>query len=118
MPEREQDFAEFERQRKPWKESDVPKPLFEGGWVLATPKALEALAEAELELMDVLARHLVGDWGDIDDEEKLLNDLSVNHGQRITSAYQLHTGSEVWIVTAGDRQTTWLKLPEQADPER
>ena len=89
----------------------------EGGWVLATPKALAALTEAELELMDVLARHLVGDWGDIGEEERLLNDLAVVHGQRITSAYQLPTGQEIWVVTASHRDMTWLKFPEQADPE-
>lgn len=116
MPEREQKFNESEGQRSTEKDS-VPRPLFEGGWVLATPKAMAALTEAELGLMDVLARHLVGDWGDIGEAEKLLNDQAVFHGQRITSAYQLPTGREIWIVTASDRQTTWLKLPEQDDPE-
>ncbi len=117
MPEREPDFTEFEGKKRSRKESDAPQPLFEGGWVMATPQALTALKEAELELMEVLVRHLVGDWGDIDEAEKLLNDLAVNHSQRITSAYQLPTGKEIWVTTAGNRQTTWLKLPDQADPE-
>ena len=117
MPEREQEFTKSEEGSRPSSECNVPQPLFEGGWVLATPKALAALTEAELELMDVLARHLVGDWGDIGEEERLLNDLAVVHGQRITSAYQLPTGQEIWVVTASHRDMTWLKFPEQADPE-
>ncbi len=99
-------------------DTSIPKPLFEGGRVLATPKAMEAIEETELEIMDILARHLVGDWGDIDDEEKMLNDQAVEYGKRITSAYRLAPSIEVWVVTAGDRQATWLKLSEQDDPPR
>jgi hypothetical protein len=116
MVERGEELPKFEGEKPAHQESEVPKPLFEGGWVLASPKALNALAEAELELMAVVSRHLVGDWGDVTEEEKLLNDLAIDHGKRITSVYQLPTGNEIWVVTAGDRQMTWLKLSDQPDP--
>ena len=100
------------------KGTEMPQALFEGGWVLATPRALATLAEAEIEAIDLLARHLVGDWGDVNEAEKLLNDLAVTNSQRLTSVYRLPTGHEVWVTTSGDRQTTWLKLPDQMDPAR
>lgn len=99
-------------------EPETPRALFAGGSVLATPQALAAVTEAEIEVLDLLARHLLGDWGDVSETEKLLNDQAVVHGQRLTSVYQLPTGHEIWVTTAGDRQTTWLKLPEQTDPVR
>jgi hypothetical protein len=40
-------------------------PLFALGRVVATPGALSALEEAAVEPLDLLRRHVMGDWGEV-----------------------------------------------------
>lgn len=42
---------------------DTPKPRFDSLQTLATPAAIQAVAEAEIAREDLLRRHFAGDWG-------------------------------------------------------
>lgn len=90
----------------------VAKPLFDLGHLVATPGALAALSEAHVGAWTYIARHLTGDWGDLDREDAAANDHAVGHGLRILSAYQLPGGQRLWIITEADRSVTTLLLPE------
>jgi hypothetical protein len=59
-----------------------------------------------------LYRHDADDWGDLDDEDKKENDLSVKEGFRLLSAYHLETGAKVWVIMEWDRSVTTILLPE------
>ena len=89
------------------------KALFSLGQIVGTPGALRALAEAQQEPLDFLARHVTGDWGELDDEDKAQNDLSVKNGLRILSAYTLQTGERIWLITESDRSATTILLPSE-----
>ena len=65
----------------------LDKPLFQLGRVVATPGALEALAEAGQTPWEFLARHARGDWGDVSDDDRQANDEAVQDGSRLLSAY-------------------------------
>ncbi len=88
-------------------------PLFSLGQVVATPGALEVLAEARQTPLEFLARHVTGDWGTLDEEDRRENDLSVEKGYRILSAYILSTGVKIWIITEADRSVTTFLLPSE-----
>jgi len=88
-------------------------PLFPLGQVVATPGALQALAEAGQTPLALLRRHQCGDWGDLDAEDKAENDFSVTHGLRILSAYTLNTGVKLWLITEADRSYSTLLLPSE-----
>jgi hypothetical protein len=90
-----------------------PKPLFDLGQVVGTPGALAALKEAEQHPVELLARHVVGDWGDLPEEDKEENELSVKEGFRILSAYKLQSGVKIWVITEADRSATTILLPEE-----
>jgi len=90
-----------------------PKPLFNLGQIVGTPGAIGALIEAEQEPVELLLRHVTGDWGDLDEEDKKENELSVKDGFRILSAYKLETGEKVWVITEWDRSVTTILLPEE-----
>ncbi len=83
------------------------------GRLVATPGALSALAEAEEEPLVYLSRHVSGDWGELCDEDKEENELSLREGFRILSAYQLRTGVKIWIITEADRSATTILLPSE-----
>ena len=91
---------------------------FSLGRIVATPGALEALAAAGQSADEFLARHVVGDWGDLDDEDKSLNDAALIDGSRILSAYQTSKGERFWIITeavndVGLRYSTCVLRPEE-----
>lgn len=88
-------------------------PTGEVGQIVGTPGALDALIKAEKEPVGLLLRHVTGDWGDLDDEDKKENESSVKEGFRILSAYNLETGLKVWVITEWDRSVTTILLPEE-----
>lgn len=66
--------------------------LFSLGRIVATPGALQALEEAEQDARELLARHQRGDWGDLTDDDRHENDVSVFRSLRLLSAYLLRVG--------------------------
>lgn len=96
----------------------VNKPLFKPGQVLATPGALEALEKAGQGVWEFLSLHLQGQWGQLSDDDRRLNDEAVKDGSRILSAFILKTGVKVWCITEaendhGIRAATTLLLPDE-----
>jgi hypothetical protein len=69
-------------------------------------------------VLQLLARHVAGDWGDLSDEDKRLNDEALIDGSRLLSAYTLRSGVRVWVITEavgddGHRAATTLLLPDE-----
>ncbi len=91
---------------------------FSLGRIVATPGALHALQDAGQLADEFLARHVTGDWGDLDDEDKSLNDAALIDGSRILSAYTTRKGERLWIITeavneVGLRYSTCLLRPDE-----
>ena len=89
------------------------KPLFPLGQVVATPGALEALEDAGQDPGEFLLRHVTGDWGQLDDHDRHENELGLQKGLRLLSAYLTNKGVRIWIITERDRSATTLLLPEE-----
>src|SRR5262249_33704188 len=83
------------------------------GRVVATPGALSALEKAEQLPAEFLDRHVNGDWGDVPEQDKQENELSVEQGARILSAYTTSAGDKIWILTEADRSATTILLLEE-----
>jgi len=86
---------------------------FSPGRVVATPGVLEALKASGDDPLAYLVRHLAGDWGELDESDIRENELSLENGWRILSAYTLSTGVRFWIITEADRTVTTLLLPSE-----
>jgi hypothetical protein len=87
--------------------------MFSLGQLVSTPGALEALAANEQSPAEFITRHLKGDWGTLNQEDKNENDRSVRDGDRLLSAYVLKDGTKIWIITEADRSSTCVLLPEE-----
>jgi hypothetical protein len=102
------------------KDSQMPlnaSPKFSLGQIVATPGALEAIEQAGQSPADFLNRHAQGDWGEVCEEDRQLNDESLNDGSRILSAYTTSKGTKLWVLTEaadedGHRAATTILLPE------
>ena len=86
-------------------------PKFPLGRIVATPGVLSALAPEEIQT--ALGRHLVGDWGELDQEDRRENELSLAKGFRLLSAYTSKVGIRFWIITEANRSVTTILLPEE-----
>ena len=81
------------------------------GSILITPGARNALGQQDIEL--ALARHARGDWGEVSAEDWEENNLSLNEGFRLLSAYVADSGEKFWVITEADRSATTILLPEE-----
>jgi len=91
---------------------DQARPLFALGQTVATPGALLVMNALDISPLSLLSRHQRGDWGDLDDDDKAENVLSVKEGFRIFSAYVFDT-VKLWVITEADRSATTILLPEE-----
>ncbi len=65
-----------------------------------------------------LNRHVKGDWGDVDEEDKQTNDYDLKHGMRVLSAYNddrfpKHGIATIWIITEADQSATTILFPDE-----
>lgn len=60
-----------------------------------------------------LTRHRRGDWGNLTDEDKQENELSLKAGYRILSAYEAKGLPKIWIITEADRSATTILFPDE-----
>jgi len=86
---------------------------FQLGRVVATPGALSALEKAEQLPAEFLDRHVNGDWGDVPDADKQENEVAVEQGFRVLSAYTTSAGDRIWVLTDADRSVTTILLPHE-----
>lgn len=86
---------------------------FHLGRIVATPGALGALEDAGDSPGTFVKRHVTGDWGELDEEDRRENEFSVAQGFRLLSAYILSNGTKLWIITEADRSSTTLLLPSE-----
>jgi hypothetical protein len=84
-------------------------PLFPIGRLTATTAAVATVSTAEMEF--ALNRHIVGDWGEVDEEDRQANDEALLGGLRLLSSYTNDDGTTFWIITEADRSVTTILLP-------
>jgi hypothetical protein len=105
--------------------NDTPKPdefrvpikLFDLGQTVATPGALAACSREYM--LHCLGRHISGDWGCVDAEDRKTNFDAMFSGERILSAYPIDPAkpcegfgaNTLWIITESDRSATTFLLP-------
>jgi len=84
------------------------------GRIVMTRGVQAALFNQGLNPVKFLDRHASGDWGDLDEGDKQMNDRAVKHGDdRIFSSYKVGDELTVWVITEADRSVTTLLLPEE-----
>ncbi len=77
---------------------------------------ITANAKKELDMLSVLqillVRYMQGDWGNLCESDKHLNDSALKYGDRIFASYTDANDRKFWIITEADRSATTVLLPE------
>ena len=71
-------------------------------------------ANAQLDsraIKEALLRHGAGDWGEVCEEDRKENELSLKEGFRLLSVYRSGE-TKFWIITEADRSVTTVLMPE------
>ncbi len=95
-------------------------PKYDPGQICFTPGALAVFAQprpGEQSWQMLLARHIAGDFGDMDEADRRANEIAITDGNMILSSYRIDAETTIWIISdrvddAGRRVTTVL-LPEE-----
>jgi len=87
------------------------RPRFRMGQPVLTLAAQSALEQIGVSPTALLARHLHGDWGELDAADIPSNELARLIHRRLLSSYVIPGGGRVWIITEADRSVTTILLP-------
>jgi hypothetical protein len=60
-----------------------------------------------------LKRHVAGDWGNVCDEDRVANEIALQHGERLFSVYEREGLPKIWIITEWDRSVTTALFPDE-----
>jgi hypothetical protein len=83
------------------------------GQIVATPGALEAIAEAGQRAGEFIQRHARLEQGELSDADHQENLFSVDKRLRIFSAFKTDLDVKLWVITEADRSATTILLPEE-----
>lgn len=90
----------------------MTRQLFRLGQMVATPQSITILAQDNTTPLDLIKRHVSGDWGDVCSEDAEANEAAVKDGDRILSVYHTTQG-KVYVITEWDRSATTVLLASE-----
>jgi hypothetical protein len=88
----------------------VTTPKFLLGQTVITANANAVLPE--LDVIVALQRHQSGDWGDVDNHDRQINEDDLRSGGRLFSVYHTTGGTKFWIITEWDHSVTTVLMPK------
>lgn len=75
-------------------------PVLDEGFYQVAPHGLA---------LGLLERHISGDWGDLDEHDKAVNDERLRSGfGKLLSSYNVRGEEKIWIITEGGNTTILL----------
>ena len=82
---------------------------FQLGKIVITRAAIAEVSPDDIFI--AVRRHALGDWGNVEPEDRQANDDALQGSDRLLSSYQSARQIEFWILTEWDRSVTTILLP-------
>jgi hypothetical protein len=79
--------------------------LFNLGKCVATPYAKEELERLNYSPLNLLRKHMSGDWSEMAEEDQQSNREAITEGSRIFSAYTIQ-GTKFWVIRIQSKITS------------
>lgn len=86
--------------------------LFTLGKCVSTQLAKDELNRLNYSPLDLLRKHMSGDWSEMDEDDQKSNFNAITEGSRVFSAYTIQ-GTKFWVITEADRSSTMILLPSE-----
>jgi hypothetical protein len=84
---------------------------FQPGTIVTTLGALQVADHQAI--LELLRRHLSGDWGDLCEDDRKANESALKHGARVLSSYTIESGEKLWVITEASREQTTVLTPAE-----
>lgn len=90
-------------------------PKFNTGQLYKTDGIDYAISEDKnyvKELIDCFEKYLTGNWGDLEEDDKIANEQALLNNERLLGAYLTSRG-KIFIITEWDRSCTTILFAEE-----
>ena len=87
--------------------------LFSLGQMVATHQAIEFLAQDGMTPLDLIKRHVSGDYGQLCPDDAQMNEQAIENGDRILSVYHTSKGEKLYVITEWDRSATTVLMASE-----
>jgi hypothetical protein len=91
------------------------KAKFDVGEIVVTPTASAALEAVGQTIEDLVDRHQAGDWGEVSEQVRAVNERGLAEQFNLQSVYATPTGQRLVVITTSDRSLTMIHLAPQMD---
>ncbi|VVB64668.1 Uncharacterised protein [uncultured archaeon] len=113
---RDFNLVKYAKENFNFDDEDQIERLFYLGEIAVSPKADQE--EVNENLINILSRHVSGDWGEVDDKVKERNNKAIKDGSIILSSYTLSSGRKIFVRTEaadslGNRSLTNVLTSEE-----
>ena len=84
------------------------------GMQVVTPKVNYEMRNPcfTLDVACAMSKYCNKNWGELSEEDKEINNLALEYGDRLLGAYETCKG-KIWIITEADRSVTTIMFPEE-----
>ena len=89
------------------------QPLFAPGTLKLSEKVHWLASKSLIDPLPYVQRHVRGDWGEVSEAERQMNDVALEQGAPMTSRFQITPRLHLVVVTSDDQHTTVVQLPEE-----
>ena len=80
------------------------------GEIVVTPTASAVLHASGQDIEVFLARHQSGDWGEVSEQVRAVNERGLVERFNLQSAYSTSAGDRLVVITTADRTLTMVHL--------
>ena len=85
--------------------------LFTLGEIVIRPRAALLLQNLGMNPASLFLRHVIGDWGDVSNDQRRANEEAVREGGRVLSAYG-QGNMRIHVITEADRSVTTIRTAD------
>lgn len=89
------------------------QPLFALGTLKLSEKVHWLASKGLIDPLPYVQRHVRGDWGEVSEAERQLNDVALEQATRITSRFKITPRLFLLVLTSDDQRITVVQLPEE-----
>ena len=86
---------------------------FELGKLVVTPAAAQVLENSGCSAEELLRRHADGDWGEVSEQEREVNERALDEQFNLVSNYRMTDDQFITVFTKADRSMTMIHLRPQ-----
>ncbi len=86
---------------------------FKLGKLVVTPHAAHVLQQSGSSADMVLSRHAAGDWGEVSEQEREINERALDEHFNLVSNYRMTDDQFITVFTKADRSMTMIHLRPQ-----